>query len=188
MSVCHILHRFLICFPSALSHWSCMSLCCAPWKDGRWGEGKYSRAKTIPKEAGLSKCSEDAGSFQQLAQTSELKFELSWKRPNSSEGLTGFLPKVSQDWCWGGPQTSSGFHKVTSNPTTAAFLPFISSSCCVEASSSSSGSSRRVSPGRAAGPDHPALSSPVCGAAWTSWAHGGTAPSLPETQEHKTAA
>lgn len=56
---------------------------------------------------------------------------------------------------------------------------FISSSCCVAASSSSSGSSRRASPGRAAGPGRPWPSSPACGAAWTSSARAGTAPSPP---------
>ncbi len=76
--------------------------------------------------------------------------------------------------------------KVISMPSTTAILRLISSSCCVGASSSSSGSSRRVSPSRAAGPDHPAQSSPVCGATWTSSAHGGPAPSPPETQRHKT--
>lgn len=76
--------------------------------------------------------------------------------------------------------------KVTSIPSIAALFHLISSFCCAGASSSSSGSSRRVSPGRAAGPGHLAPSSPACGAAWTSSAHGESAPSPPETQKHKT--
>lgn len=73
--------------------------------------------------------------------------------------------------------------KVNSIPGIAAFFHLISSFCCVGASSSSSESSRRVSPGRAAGPGHPAPSSPACGAVWTSSAHGQSAPSPPENTE-----
>lgn len=173
MSVHHILHRFLICLshcPPVLSHWSCMSLCCAPLWMGDEEREECSGAKTIPKDAGLSECSEDAGSFQQLAQTSEPKLKLGSKRPNSSEGLTGFLPKVRRVKSMTAEEILRlvVVHKVTSTPTTAAILPFISSSCCVEASSSSSGSSHRVSPGRAAGPGHPVPSNSVCGAVWMS--------------------
>lgn len=72
--------------------------------------------------------------------------------------------------------------KVNLITSVSALFHLISSSCCVGAFSSSSESSRRVSPGQAAGPGRPSPSSPVCGAAWMSSAHGEPAPSPPVTQ------
>lgn len=72
--------------------------------------------------------------------------------------------------------------KVNLITSVSALFHLISSSCCVGAFSSSSESSRRVSPGQAAGPGRPSPSSPACGAAWMSSAHGEPAPSPPVTQ------
>lgn len=108
---------FIIYCTGFLSHslWSWSSLCHASWRVGGEERDECSRAETIPKEAGLPKCLEGEGGRYHLARTSEPQFELCWRHPSLSEGLTVFpwfhplrFQKCLRHVCWGGPQTSRG--------------------------------------------------------------------------------
>ena len=168
------------------SLWTCMMYVSAPLRAGDEEKNECSRAEMVPKEAGVPSClKRKVVSFG----TDFTATVWTWL-PTPQLVCQAFLwfhplkfSKCQRQVCWEGP-LQVVVQKVSSIFCSTAVL-LISSFCCVGASSSSSGSSRRASPGRAAGPDHPAPSSPVCGEVWMSSSHAEPAPSPPETHSTK---